>query len=152
MGRLPQGRPMSGHQRLHRLTQIFQYVPTVSHMNRLGRAGSTATRIGFPTIAADNLDARMCSEPGGKGFFCALRQQVYGSMLLQIDQDRARALTTAKRPVNHTQDARRGSGWMGMTTEQCQERVRTDRNPPSRTLACTCLTSKRKACFKELST
>src|SRR5262245_27836264 len=143
---------MTDQQLLHRVAQILYYVPAIGDMDCVWCTRSTARRVDFPTREADHLDTWMCLKPGCKGLFCTLRQQIDHPMLLQIDQDGAHALATAKRPVIHTQDPRRGRGWRGMATEQRQERVRTDSNPPSRTLTCACLTSKRKTCFEELST
>src|SRR5262249_23607003 len=109
-----------------------------------------STCVGLTTIAADNLDARMCSEPSSKGLFCALGQQVYGSMLLQIDQDRAHALTTTKGPVIHAQDPwGRISRWV-MAMQQGKHGVRTDRYTLANTVACRSFSTKRKAGLKQL--
>src|SRR5262245_24286286 len=136
---------MSRHQLLDRITQILQQVPPVCHMDRLRCARSTTNRVGFPTIAADNLDTRMCSQPGAKGFFCALGQQVYGSVLLQIDQDGSQALTTAKGPVIDAQDPWCPLGRCDMATQHGKYGVRTDRHTLDGTVACSTFATKRKS-------
>jgi hypothetical protein len=152
MTRLPQGCRMSRYELLDRITQIFQQVPAVCHMDGLRCAGPTATRIGFPTIAADNLDARMCLEPRTKGFLCALGQQVYRSMLLQIDQDRTHVLTTAKGPIIDAQDPWCRVGWWNMATQQGKYGVRTDRHTLTGIVARSSFPTKRKTGSKQMIT
>ena len=106
---LPQSSHVTREEGLECIAKILQQMPPVGNLKSLWGSLGCSSPIGIPTVATDNLDARMLLQPCGNDSLTALRQQVNWSVLLQVDQNGTKATSTTNRPVVDAQYARR---WM----------------------------------------
>ncbi len=78
-----------------RIAKVAQQVPAIRDLDRVRRTLPHAVRVGAGPVARDNLDARVLTQPPGQGVGLAVGQQVDHRVALQIDEDRAVAMTAA---------------------------------------------------------
>jgi hypothetical protein len=104
----PQRSRLLIQQPLQEVTKIAQQVPTIGHLNGVGSALGGPVGVKASTISADDLNPRMCLEPGRQSRSAALRQQIHEVVLLQIDQDRAIGLAFVFRPIIDPKHTRGG--------------------------------------------
>src|SRR5690348_9379800 len=74
-------------------------MPAIGNLKRLWRATAGSIREGRSTIAADDFNGWMRLQPGSNRLSGGVRKQVNGDLLLQINQDRAVALSLAPGPL-----------------------------------------------------
>ena len=90
------------------IAQVFQEMPTISHLSGLGRSLFSALGIVAGTTAADDGDFRMVFQPGRERLAGAVREKIQRAASFQIADDRAVGVSPAKRPIIHTYDLRSG--------------------------------------------
>ena len=89
---------------------VLQQVPPVRDMDGIGRAAPTAVGIGRAPITGDDFNAGVGLQPGCKAVRLAVGQQVDNGMTLEIDEDRAVALSTLPGLVVHPEHTPRRAG------------------------------------------
>jgi len=77
-------------------------MPFVGDLDGLRRSFARSCRIFGRTVSADQLDAWMCCEPSGNGFYRPIRQQVNGHGPFEITQERPIPMSTFPGPVVDT--------------------------------------------------
>ena len=118
---VPVEQPLDG------FTHIGKQVPTVSHLDSAGRTLCGAIRIGPGAITANDLDTWVLLQPGRECFSSAIRQEIHGTLSLQVDEDGAILAALLPGPVVNAQHA--GCWCIGclLPSNQSQQRVRTGR-------------------------
>ena len=83
------------------IAEVAQQVPTVGHLDRLLRALPNSIGVGTSTVARDNFNSGMLTEPIRQRLGLAVRQQIYDLIALKIDENRAVAMSTPPSPIIH---------------------------------------------------
>lgn len=84
-------------------------MPAAGHLHSLGRTTVGASRALLAAVVGDDLGAGMRLQPAGECLRLPIRQQLHGSMVLEIHECRAVASAFAARPVAHPR-TRAGGG------------------------------------------
>lgn len=115
---------------LNGLAQIAQQMPPVTHLNRIWRPLTDAARVGTGTIAGDNLDPGMLTQPPSGAVSLSIRQQVDHRVAFQIDKNGSTPVAPAPGPAISRRNAR--NRWLASLTggfaHQPQQRVGTGRH------------------------
>jgi len=70
-----------------RIREIFQQVPAVGNLQRMGRTITNRLRIGLGSVTGDNLDPWMVAQPLTHAFRGSVRQEVNDVSTFMINQD-----------------------------------------------------------------
>jgi hypothetical protein len=98
-------------------------MPAVSDLDGLGRAGAGPLGVSSGAVAADDLDARMFTEPFLHGCGFAVGQQVDDPSPFQINDDRAIVLSLAEGPVIDADIAGRWGRLVGSTLDAAEQGI-----------------------------
>jgi hypothetical protein len=90
---------MALEEALDGLAHVLQEVPSIGDLLGLGRGFSGGLGVGRRTVAADQLDTGMSFEPRPDGRGVAVGQEIDDIVRLEVDDDRAVALSFAPGPV-----------------------------------------------------
>jgi hypothetical protein len=88
------------------VAEVAQKVPAVRDLDGLGRAAANAVGVSTGAVTRDDVDAGMVAQPSPNRLRLAVGQNIDGTVALQIDDDRAVALSLAPSPVVDADDAR----------------------------------------------
>jgi hypothetical protein len=92
---------------LNGIAKIAQHVPAVGDLHSVWRTLSDTVGVGPGTVARDNLDARVLTEPVGQRCCLPIGQQIHDPIALQIDQNGSIPMATTPSPVIDRNYARR---------------------------------------------
>lgn len=93
-------------QSLHGNAEITKQVPTVGDLNGIGCALSYPVSICTRTITGNDLDTRMLLQPSTNRRGLTVRQQIDDVVTLEVDQNRAVAVTASPGPIINSENAR----------------------------------------------
>jgi len=110
------------------ITEIAEKIPAIRDLDGVRSAGPNAVGVGAGAVAGNNLHPGMGFQPCRHGLRVAVGQPVDGTVALQIDDDRAVALTTPPGPVVDADDAWRRHRRQGSRPDQAQQRVAAHRH------------------------
>jgi hypothetical protein len=132
---------MSVQSGANRLTEVFQQVPTIRRLKRLGGAAPGGVGIGGAAIPADHLDLWVLRQPLGNRVGFAVWQQIHHLVTLQIHDDGAVAMAFAPRPVINA-DGPNHSRFLGFgPADQPEQGVAVGRHGEALRQACAGLTA-----------
>jgi hypothetical protein len=89
-----------------RIHDIFDEMKPVCHLKCLGCADLGPFSIRTPAIPADDFNAWVVFEPGREGVSCPIWEKVYGTVRLQIHNQRPIGFSLAPSPIVHADLAR----------------------------------------------
>ena len=115
------------------IAKVAQQVPTICNLDRIRRTLPHAVCICASPVSRDNFDAWMLVQPPCQSVGLAVGQEVNHRVALQINEDRAVAMTAAPCPIvngKDTRGVRRLSISAGLA-HQPQQRVRAGRHSQS---------------------
>ena len=116
----------------HRVAKVAQKVPPVRNLDGLGCAGANAVGVSTRAVSRDDLDAGMTVQPRSDRLRVAIGQHVDRTVALEIDDERAVALSSAPSPVVDADDVGRRHRGQGCRSDQAQQRVAADRHGQAR--------------------
>src|SRR5262249_25050794 len=106
-----------GEKGLHRFSQIRHQMIPVGHLQRLGRTLADALGVGLTAIPTHDLYTRVRLEPGCQSRRFPVREQIYGTVPLQINEKGAEEIAAAKRPVVYTKHPWNGACGQGLLAD-----------------------------------
>jgi hypothetical protein len=89
------------------LAEIVDDVEAISYLDRLWGTTRRPLGIGRAPVACHDLDTGLCLKPASECGGRAIREQIDGSALLGIHEDRAVRVATTLTPVIHPKHPRR---------------------------------------------
>jgi hypothetical protein len=101
-------------------------VPPVHDLNRIRRAFGRSLNKRVAAISTYNLDAGMSLQPTFHARRLTIRQEIEGSVLLQVNKDRAVGMPFPKGEVIHAKNTGRRSGGRRLPFKMPQQSVRAD--------------------------
>ena len=81
------------------VARVLEEVPPVRDLHRIRRTLRGSLRVGFGSVAGDDLDAGVLLEPLGERGGLTPREKGYGSMALLVDEDGAVGVSSPDGPV-----------------------------------------------------
>jgi len=81
------------------VAEVAQKVPAVRDLDGLGRAAANAVGVSTGAVTRDDVDAGMVVQPSPDRLRLAVGQDINGTVALQIDDERAVALSSTPSPV-----------------------------------------------------
>jgi hypothetical protein len=93
---------------LNGVAKIAQQMPPITHLNRVRSSLTDAVRVGAGSIAGNNLNPGMLTQPLSEAVSLPIRQQVDHCIAFQIDQNGPISAAPAPGPVINRQDTWNG--------------------------------------------
>jgi hypothetical protein len=140
-----EGVVMRGEDLVQTCCQILEQMKTVCHLERLGRALTSALGIDARPIPRNHLHSWVLLEPLAYRLGRTIREQRHGLATLQINQYCTIGLTFAQRPVIHPQHPGRGQNGQRQPAQPAQQRIPAHREAPLMAQTHPSLTTERHA-------
>lgn len=112
--------------------EVVEQVPSISDLDRVGRAGARTVGVGAGPVSADDLHLGMVAEPLGQRVGVAARQDLDRTVGGHVDQHRAVHVPTSEREIVDAQHRYRADDWLRHRAEQTEQGVSTGRHPQRR--------------------
>src|SRR5260370_10670582 len=130
---------------LQSLTQVFEKMPCICSLDRLGSSESSSLCRDIASITANDLNGRISLEPSPNRSRIPIRQQVNRAMPFKVTDEGAVPMPLVPCPVIQTDHTRRLDRIIGETAQQTHKRIRARAHPQYLRETCCCFSPKRKA-------
>lgn len=142
-------RAFAVHHPLHRVSPIGDQRGAVSDVDGVWGSLLGTLRRAAGAVTAHDLDTRVLTPPLRNGFGLPIRHEINRSGRVQIDQDRARMVSSSPRTIVYAQHLRRVEACRTRAAEHTTDGQETDRKTQKAGDARSCSASTRKSHFTQ---